>query len=145
MALSEQHWAQSLRVGSPTCMPPPAQQETVLALLRHPEYCEYGVSASKGVRGLDAAEERFNEVTPPPRDPNRNCCPCTTNDNWPRIARTGDGMPACRRPVSATVFTAVTLAALECPSIAYLRPVLSFPGTSNVIERAFWESLGQQR
>lgn len=38
------------------------QQETVLALLRHPEYCEYGASAIKGVRGLDAAEEKFNEV-----------------------------------------------------------------------------------
>lgn len=36
--------------------------ETVLALLRHPEYCQYGAASTKGVRGLDAAEERFNEV-----------------------------------------------------------------------------------
>ena len=36
--------------------------ETVLALLRHPEYCLYGAASTKGVRGLDAAEERFNEV-----------------------------------------------------------------------------------
>jgi Protein of unknown function (DUF1517) len=36
--------------------------ETVLALLRHPEYCQYGAASTKGVRGLDAAEDRFNEV-----------------------------------------------------------------------------------
>ena len=40
--------------------------ETVLALLRQPEYCIYGAANTKGVRGLDAAEERFNEV--------RLCC-----------------------------------------------------------------------
>jgi uncharacterized membrane protein len=39
--------------------------ETVLALLRHPEYCQYGAASTKGVRGLDAAEERFNEVRTP--------------------------------------------------------------------------------
>lgn len=38
-------------------------QETVLALLRHPEYCQYGAASTKGVRGLDAAEERFNEAS----------------------------------------------------------------------------------
>lgn len=38
-------------------------QETVLSLLRHPEYCIYGAASTKSVRGLDAAEERFNSAS----------------------------------------------------------------------------------
>lgn len=38
-------------------------QETVLALLRHPEYCEYATSSKKNVRSLDDAEESFNEAS----------------------------------------------------------------------------------
>lgn len=36
--------------------------ETVLSLLRNPDYCVYGDGATKNPRGLDAAEEAFNEV-----------------------------------------------------------------------------------
>lgn len=38
-------------------------QETVLSLLRHPEYCEYATSSKKNVRSLDEAEETFNEAS----------------------------------------------------------------------------------
>lgn len=37
-------------------------QETVLSLLRHPDYCVYGVSESKST-DLDGAEELFNEMS----------------------------------------------------------------------------------
>lgn len=37
-------------------------QETVLALLRNPDYCVYGEGSTKNPRGLDGAEEAFNEV-----------------------------------------------------------------------------------
>lgn len=36
--------------------------ETVLALLRNPDYCVYGDGGTKNPRGLDGAEEAFNEV-----------------------------------------------------------------------------------
>lgn len=36
--------------------------ETVLALMRSPEYCIYGAAKVDGVRDLDAGEDRFNEV-----------------------------------------------------------------------------------
>ncbi|KAA6428346.1 MAG: hypothetical protein FRX49_01941, partial [Trebouxia sp. A1-2] len=37
-------------------------QETVLSLLRNPDYCVYGDGGTKNPRGLDGAEEAFNEV-----------------------------------------------------------------------------------
>ena len=37
--------------------------ETVLALLRNPDYCIYGLSSLKKERGLDAGEDRFNEIS----------------------------------------------------------------------------------
>ena len=36
--------------------------ETVLSLLRNPDYCVYGDGGTKNPRGLDGAEEAFNEV-----------------------------------------------------------------------------------
>lgn len=38
-------------------------QETVLALLRNPEYCVYGAAEVKSARGLDDGEERFNQLS----------------------------------------------------------------------------------
>ena len=40
----------------------PAVAETVLSLLRNPDYCVYGDSSLKNPRGLDGAEDAFNEV-----------------------------------------------------------------------------------
>ncbi|KAL3132354.1 hypothetical protein ABBQ32_008931 [Trebouxia sp. C0010 RCD-2024] len=37
-------------------------QETVLSLLRNPDYCVYGDGSTKNPRGLDGAEDAFNEV-----------------------------------------------------------------------------------
>ncbi|KAL3156596.1 hypothetical protein ABBQ38_000885 [Trebouxia sp. C0009 RCD-2024] len=37
-------------------------QETVLSLLRNPDYCVYGDGGTKNPRGLDGAEDAFNEV-----------------------------------------------------------------------------------
>ena len=37
--------------------------ETVLALLRNPEYCVYGYAASKVCRGPEQAEETFNDYS----------------------------------------------------------------------------------
>ena len=36
--------------------------ETVLSLLRNPDYCVYGDGGTKNPRGLDGAEDAFNEV-----------------------------------------------------------------------------------
>lgn len=36
--------------------------ETVLSLLRNPDYCVYGDGSTKNPRGLDGAEDAFNEV-----------------------------------------------------------------------------------
>ena len=38
-------------------------EETVLALLRNPEYCVYGFAASKVCRGPEQAEETFNDFS----------------------------------------------------------------------------------
>jgi len=38
-------------------------QETVLALMRNPDFCVYGHSSSKRVNGLDEAESRFNQLS----------------------------------------------------------------------------------
>jgi uncharacterized membrane protein len=38
-------------------------QETVLALLRHPEYCVYGASGYRGCDGPATAEQAFNELS----------------------------------------------------------------------------------
>ena len=35
----------------------------MLALLRNPDYCIYGLSSLKKERGLDAGEDRFNEIS----------------------------------------------------------------------------------
>ena len=37
--------------------------ETVLALLRNPDYCVYGAAATSKQRGLEAGESRFNELS----------------------------------------------------------------------------------
>ena len=36
--------------------------ETVLSLMRSPEYCIYGAAKVDNARDLDAGEDRFNEV-----------------------------------------------------------------------------------
>jgi hypothetical protein len=41
----------------------PRPQETVLALLRHPEYCVYADSASEVVAGPEEAEQRFGALS----------------------------------------------------------------------------------
>lgn len=38
-------------------------QETVLALMRAPEYCIYGAAKVDSVRDLDAGEDRFNQLS----------------------------------------------------------------------------------
>lgn len=38
-------------------------QETVLALLRNPDYCIYGAASSASARGLDGGEAKFNEIS----------------------------------------------------------------------------------
>eukprot|EP00891_Asterochloris_glomerata_P002919 jgi/Astpho2/2919/Aster-01066 len=38
-------------------------QETVLSLLRNPDYCIYGLSSLRKERSLDAGEDRFNEIS----------------------------------------------------------------------------------
>jgi uncharacterized membrane protein len=38
-------------------------QETVLTLLRHPDYCVYGNSGNRTVVGVEAAEASFNELS----------------------------------------------------------------------------------
>jgi uncharacterized membrane protein len=38
-------------------------QETVLSLLRHPEYCVYGASGYRGCDGPASAEQAFNELS----------------------------------------------------------------------------------
>ena len=43
-------------------MPSAGSAETVLSLLRNPDYCVYGDGSTKNPRGLDGAEDAFNEV-----------------------------------------------------------------------------------
>lgn len=38
-------------------------EETVLALLRNPEYCVYGYATSNSARGPEEAEDLFNEMS----------------------------------------------------------------------------------
>ncbi|GBG72319.1 hypothetical protein CBR_g11898 [Chara braunii] len=38
-------------------------QETVLALMRHPDYCVYGTSSAQTYRGVEKGEERFNQLS----------------------------------------------------------------------------------
>lgn len=38
-------------------------EETVLALLRNPEYCVYGFATSNSARGPEEAEDLFNEMS----------------------------------------------------------------------------------
>ncbi len=40
----------------------PCRAETVLALMRNPEYSIYGAAKVDNEGGLDAGEDRFNEV-----------------------------------------------------------------------------------
>lgn len=78
---------------------PPLSAETVLALMRNPDYCLYGWAKSKRERCAEDAETAFNNLSLQVGKRGGSCRVCALGSSY---CRGGSAQSPCLCPVSAT-------------------------------------------
>ena len=90
-------------------------QETVLALLRHPEFCVYGASGYRGCDGPASAEQAFNELSLDERSKFEEETLVNVNARRKDTGRTAPATPGGAPPERNEFIVVTILAVVDAP------------------------------